>query len=351
MSAAPHLRKVHPSAPPSPESSPESTAERPHDFSELSRQATYDNALPPFARIFFQDVCELAAKRGYCWAEDGHFAAKFDVTERAVQKWINTLIEAGYLRRGRKRGKRALVPLVSALKAAQSPKANIRSGAEPKANIRSGGPEHPFDPDRNGCSDTESYITPEGGECGARAREGCPPDGLGARAEVLAAAVAEGIPASVAAAGFDHYAAQGWMTTSRHPQPIVDRLAKLRQWAEREPMFAPSPTPTATSAGTLPEAQRSAEVAAAREPSPAEAAAKARRRAELDAAIDALPDDERAELEARAAESIEPGLSAALSNEHHPSRYRVSATSLRPVMRDLIADRSRSESIHEPQPS
>lgn len=348
MSAAPHLRKVHPT----PESTPESTPERPHDFSELSRQATYDNALPPFARIFFQDVCELASKRGYCWAEDGHFAAKFDVTERAVQKWINTLIEAGYLRRGRKRGKRALVPLASALNAAQSPKSNNRSGAGPKPNNRSGGPEQPFDEDRNGCSDTESYITPEGGECGARARKGCPPDGLGSRSDVLALALAEGIPAPVAAAGYDHYAAQGWVTGGRHPQPIVDRLAKLRQWAEREPTFAPPVPPgSQPSAGTLPEAQRSAEVAAAREPSPAEAEAKARRRAELDSAIDALDDDERAALEARAAESIEPGLSAALGNEHHPSRYRVSATSLRPVMRDLIADRSRSESTHEPQPS
>ena len=84
-----------------------------HDFTALRRHVRCDSGLPAFARLFFEDVCELSEKKGHCWAEDEHFANKFGVTERAVRKWKTVLIDAGYLRRTTQAGRQVLKPVTN----------------------------------------------------------------------------------------------------------------------------------------------------------------------------------------------------------------------------------------------
>ncbi len=223
-----------------------------YDFDDVRRAVRHDKRITFAARCYFEDVCELAEEKGYCWAGDKHFEEVYGVTDRSVRNWKSALVEAGYLRIGTVGGSAALYPQKSAAQSAAngSKSKDRKNGSAAEKLFR--GAEDSFQKDRNNYSDTKSYITPEGGESGARAHEGCPSDGLGAsprsREEVVAAAGAEGIPAAVAGAAFDHYDAQGWVTGGRHPQPILNRLAKIRQWAARESDFKPA-SPAAPSGG------------------------------------------------------------------------------------------------------
>ena len=58
-----------------------------------------DNKLIPNAKILYGDITALCNKEGYCWAWNSYFASKYQVLERTIQRWINNLIENGYIER------------------------------------------------------------------------------------------------------------------------------------------------------------------------------------------------------------------------------------------------------------
>ena len=58
-----------------------------------------DNNLIPSAKLLYGDITALCNKEGYCWEWNSYFASKYQVLERTIQRWINNLIENGYIER------------------------------------------------------------------------------------------------------------------------------------------------------------------------------------------------------------------------------------------------------------
>src|SRR5690606_1219095 len=101
--------------------------------------------------------------------------------------------------------------------------------------------------------------------------------------------------------------AQGWVTSGQHPRPIGNWQAKLMQWKVSQPQFEPQPrspqdaTPRRGAAGHV-EVVRTERAQRARHREEADVAERNRR---VDAALAALPDAERARLEAEAGRRAE----------------------------------------------
>lgn len=68
-------------------------------FVIIPSEVLYNNNLIPNAKILYGDITALCNQEGYCWAWNSYFASRYQVKERTVQRWINNLIENGYIER------------------------------------------------------------------------------------------------------------------------------------------------------------------------------------------------------------------------------------------------------------
>ena len=59
----------------------------------------FDNRLAPGARLLYGYIIVLSKKEGFCWATNEHFASRYNVSKDTVKKWINALVETGYIHR------------------------------------------------------------------------------------------------------------------------------------------------------------------------------------------------------------------------------------------------------------
>lgn len=57
----------------------------------------YDNELPPTAKLLYSEITALCNEKGYCWAKNEYFAELYMVSERTISRWINKLIQKGYV--------------------------------------------------------------------------------------------------------------------------------------------------------------------------------------------------------------------------------------------------------------
>jgi len=58
----------------------------------------YDNRLPLGSRLLYGEIKGLTNKHGFCFATNGWFAAKYDVTTVTISSWISKLKEFGYIK-------------------------------------------------------------------------------------------------------------------------------------------------------------------------------------------------------------------------------------------------------------
>lgn len=68
-------------------------------FVIIPSEVLYDNNLIPNAKLLYGDITALCNQEGYCWEWNSYFASKYQVSERTIQRWINNLIENGYIER------------------------------------------------------------------------------------------------------------------------------------------------------------------------------------------------------------------------------------------------------------
>ena len=68
-------------------------------FVIIPSEVLCDNNLIPSAKLLYGDITALCNKEGYCWAWNSYFASKYQVLERTIQRWINNLIDNGYIER------------------------------------------------------------------------------------------------------------------------------------------------------------------------------------------------------------------------------------------------------------
>ena len=63
----------------------------------MGADVRYDKDLRPNEKLLYGEITALSDKHGYCWATNRYFAELYEVTPKCVSKWINHLIEKGYL--------------------------------------------------------------------------------------------------------------------------------------------------------------------------------------------------------------------------------------------------------------
>lgn len=70
----------------------------PNFYAIIPAYVRYDKNLTPNAKLIYGEITALANKRGYCWAANRYFADTYGVAINSASRWINQLIEQGYVR-------------------------------------------------------------------------------------------------------------------------------------------------------------------------------------------------------------------------------------------------------------
>ena len=66
-------------------------------FAIIPASVRYDRRLTPNAKLLYGEITALCNEKGYCWAHNSYFAELYEVSTRSISKWINQLIEYGYI--------------------------------------------------------------------------------------------------------------------------------------------------------------------------------------------------------------------------------------------------------------
>lgn len=57
----------------------------------------YDDTLAPNAKLLYGEITSLCNEKGYCYATNTYFAQLYGVSKVSISKWVNQLIEQGYI--------------------------------------------------------------------------------------------------------------------------------------------------------------------------------------------------------------------------------------------------------------
>lgn len=71
--------------------------EEPNYYSILPANVRYDKRLMPNAKLLYAEITALCNMNGKCYATNDYFAKLFNVSKVSISKWINQLVEFGYL--------------------------------------------------------------------------------------------------------------------------------------------------------------------------------------------------------------------------------------------------------------
>ena len=72
---------------------------QPSYYAVIPANVRYDKTLPPLARLMYAEITALSNQYGFCFATNKYFAELYEVTDRTVRNWIESLIEKGYIAR------------------------------------------------------------------------------------------------------------------------------------------------------------------------------------------------------------------------------------------------------------
>lgn len=75
----------------------ENQIEKPGYFAVIPAAVRYDKDLQPGAKLLYGEITALATAQGFCWATNAYFAELYEVSIRTIQRWIEALVNKGYL--------------------------------------------------------------------------------------------------------------------------------------------------------------------------------------------------------------------------------------------------------------
>lgn len=66
-------------------------------YAMIPADVRYDENLIPGAKLLYGEITALCNEKGYCWATDEYFAKLYGTSKRAIQRWLKSLSDAGYI--------------------------------------------------------------------------------------------------------------------------------------------------------------------------------------------------------------------------------------------------------------
>ena len=67
-------------------------------YAIIPANVRYDKELTPNAKLLYGEVTALCNEKGYCWASNSYFSDLYKVSKTSISKWINQLVDNGYLK-------------------------------------------------------------------------------------------------------------------------------------------------------------------------------------------------------------------------------------------------------------
>lgn len=66
-------------------------------YAIIPANVRYDDKLTANAKLLYGEITALCNQEGYCWAGNDYFANLYGVSTVSISKWINQLVEEGYV--------------------------------------------------------------------------------------------------------------------------------------------------------------------------------------------------------------------------------------------------------------
>lgn len=71
--------------------------DEPNFYAIIPADVRYNKSLTQGAKLLYGEITALCNQKGFCWASNLYFAQLYDVNERSIQRWINSLKDNGYI--------------------------------------------------------------------------------------------------------------------------------------------------------------------------------------------------------------------------------------------------------------
>lgn len=71
--------------------------ETPSFYAIIPASVRYSNQITANAKLLYGEITCLCNKEGYCWASNGYFAKLYNVSERTIVNWLNSLEKCGFI--------------------------------------------------------------------------------------------------------------------------------------------------------------------------------------------------------------------------------------------------------------
>lgn len=69
----------------------------PSFYAIIPADVRYDKRLSSSAKLMYGEITALCNEKGFCWATNQYFADLYEVSAKAISRWISELCNAGYI--------------------------------------------------------------------------------------------------------------------------------------------------------------------------------------------------------------------------------------------------------------